>query len=447
MSTTTPEQPTRGPSAADRMHDLAATFRERLGERVLDTAVAYDGLTVTVTAEAWPQVVRFCKAELGMAFFDWLSAVDERDEGFAVVCRLYDHIGRVGVLLRAIAPGGREAPRFPTVTDVYRGADWHEREVYDMFGIVFEGHPGLLPRIFTVENFEGWPLRKEFKLATRVVKPWPGAKEPGEPGEEEGGASATSSKPTDDPATAGPVPGTDPGDRAAAAKAKAERAKAKAAEARKRKAEERAAAAGGPPPGTPERPADPAAPEAATAGDPGAGETIDDAEPGSARAAMAAAAGRPVEEGTPDPMTPEGAAEIAGTAIAKDAAAGVTAGQELAPGEQEDSDQPLRDPQREAEMGAGGPAQDSGAPGIEREGTHDLETSTARRDVSDTPQPDDEADRERAGVGPGTPGTLADSTRADSPDTSAGTDAPVGPSADEPRQEPDRGEPDEEPQP
>jgi hypothetical protein len=56
------------------------------------------------------------------------------------------------------------------------GRTGHERETYDMFGIEFEGHPGLLPRILTVENFEGWPLRKEFLLMTREAKPWPGAR-------------------------------------------------------------------------------------------------------------------------------------------------------------------------------------------------------------------------------------------------------------------------------
>jgi NADH-quinone oxidoreductase subunit D len=55
-----------------------------------------------------------------------------------------------------------------------------ERETWDMFGIEFDGHPQLEPRILTVENFEGWPLRKDFHLASRVAKPWPGVKEPAE---------------------------------------------------------------------------------------------------------------------------------------------------------------------------------------------------------------------------------------------------------------------------
>ena len=66
-----------------------------------------------------------------------------------------------------------------TLTSVYAGANWHERETYEMFGIGFDGHPNLVPLLLP-DGFEGNPLRKEFVLASRVAKPWPGAKEPGE---------------------------------------------------------------------------------------------------------------------------------------------------------------------------------------------------------------------------------------------------------------------------
>ncbi|WP_370327352.1 NADH-quinone oxidoreductase subunit C [Euzebya sp.] len=392
---------------------LAAQFREELGERVLSADLTYDELIVRVTPEAYPEVVRYCKHDLGMAFFDFLSAIDEREEGFSVIARMYDHVSRRGVVVKVMVPGGRDEPRLPSIADVYRGANWHEREAYDMFGIVFEGHPGLLPRILTVENFEGWPLRKEFKLSSRVVKPWPGAKEPGEPGEAEGGSEAAPAH------GAAPVPGDDPSDRAAAAKAKAERAKAKAAEARKRKAEEKAAAQAAE--GTPDEPA----PDA-EAGPAPTAAAVDDAEPGSAREAAQAAAGEATSAHTPDPTTPEGASKIADTAVAKDAAAGQTAGQELAPGEQPGSGEPDRDPVAEEAMSKGGPAQDSGTPGVEREGTHDLEESTARTEVSDEPTAEDAASREQAGVGPeGGTGAFADSTRHDHPVGSSGTDDDV----------------------
>jgi NADH:ubiquinone oxidoreductase subunit C len=117
---------------------------------------------------------------LAFDFFDSLFGVDARDDGFDVVAVLWSTSTGNRICLRTRCAGGREAPTCPSITHLYRGADWHERETWDMFGIEFEGHPALEPRILTVENFEGWPLRKDFPLATRAAKPWPGVKEPAE---------------------------------------------------------------------------------------------------------------------------------------------------------------------------------------------------------------------------------------------------------------------------
>ena len=71
---------------------------------------------------------------------------------------------------------------------VYPGADWHERETWEMFGISFAGHPNLI-RLYLPGGFEGHPLRKDFPLLSRHVKPWPGLVDveamPGEPEEDE----------------------------------------------------------------------------------------------------------------------------------------------------------------------------------------------------------------------------------------------------------------------
>jgi NADH-quinone oxidoreductase subunit C len=72
------------------------------------------------------------------------------------------------------------------VVDLFPGAAWHERETHEMFGVGFDGHGELRPLLLPPE-FEGHPLRKEFVLASRVAKAWPGAKEPGE--SHEGGGS------------------------------------------------------------------------------------------------------------------------------------------------------------------------------------------------------------------------------------------------------------------
>jgi NADH-quinone oxidoreductase subunit C len=159
----------------------------RLGTVLADTDVtvalsggqAYARATVDVPPGSWPAALRAARddAELACDFFDWLSAVDELADGFDVVAHLWSTTHRHGVLLRTRVP--REAAEVASVVDIFPGAAWHERETYEMFGIGFDGHPGLQPLLLPPE-FEGHPLRKEFVLASRVAKPWPGAKEPGE---------------------------------------------------------------------------------------------------------------------------------------------------------------------------------------------------------------------------------------------------------------------------
>lgn len=110
-------------------------------------------------------------------FFDWLSAYDDGAAGLVVAARVWSLRHRHGLVLRTRVAG--EAGRLPSLTAVWAGADWHERETMEMFGIGFDGHPNPLPLLLP-DGFEGHPLRKEFVLASRVAKEWPGAKEPGE---------------------------------------------------------------------------------------------------------------------------------------------------------------------------------------------------------------------------------------------------------------------------
>ncbi|MEU1815543.1 NADH-quinone oxidoreductase subunit C [Streptomyces roseifaciens] len=145
----------------------------------------YELLTVDVPAERWTTALETARDRLGCTFFDWLSAVDEPGTGFRVCAHLAALPGALpggggGVrrlLLRTTVP--HEAPALATAVGVYAGAAWHERETHEMFGIDFPGHPHLAPLLLP-EAFEGHPLRKDFVLAARVVKAWPGAKEPGE---------------------------------------------------------------------------------------------------------------------------------------------------------------------------------------------------------------------------------------------------------------------------
>ncbi len=87
-------------------------------------------------------------------------------------------------MVRVEVSASESHPHVPSIVSVYPADDWHERETFDMFGIVFDGFDdgsglGLRPLLLP-EGFEGTPLRKSFVLAARAVKPWPGAKEPGE---------------------------------------------------------------------------------------------------------------------------------------------------------------------------------------------------------------------------------------------------------------------------
>ncbi|MER6097943.1 NADH-quinone oxidoreductase subunit C, partial [Streptomyces sp. NPDC001728] len=140
---------------------------------------AYDLLTVDVPPTSWITALTTARDELGCTYFDWLSAVDEPGTGFRVCAHVVSLSGGRPrrLLLRTTVP--HDAPVLPTAIGVYAGAGWHERETHEMFGVAFEGHPHLVPLLLP-ENFEGHPLRKDFVLAARVAKAWPGAKEPGE---------------------------------------------------------------------------------------------------------------------------------------------------------------------------------------------------------------------------------------------------------------------------
>ncbi|MFI5808060.1 NADH-quinone oxidoreductase subunit C [Streptomyces sp. NPDC051561] len=140
---------------------------------------AYDLLTVDVPLGAWIGALEIARDKLGCTYFDWLSAVDEPGTGFRVSAHVVALEGRTvrRLLVRTTVP--HTAPVLPTAVEIYAGASWHERETHEMFGIDFTDHPHLAPLLLP-DSFEGHPLRKDFVLAARVAKAWPGAKEPGE---------------------------------------------------------------------------------------------------------------------------------------------------------------------------------------------------------------------------------------------------------------------------
>ncbi|THA32489.1 NADH-quinone oxidoreductase subunit C [Streptomyces sp. A1277] len=194
-------------TASDAYDGLPGSVTELFGD---DAAAeqAYDLLTVDVPPASWITALETARDGLGCTYFDWLSAVDEQGTGFRV-CAHVAALPEPGsgvrrLLLRTTVP--HEAPVLPTAIGVYAGAAWHERETHEMFGIGFEGHPHLVPLLLP-EGFEGHPLRKDFVLAARVAKAWPGAKEPGE--SEHGGPKRRTMLPpgVPDPNEWGPLKG------------------------------------------------------------------------------------------------------------------------------------------------------------------------------------------------------------------------------------------------
>jgi NADH:ubiquinone oxidoreductase subunit C len=138
---------------------------------------SYEVLTVDVPPSSWLTALETARTTLSCTYFDWLSAVDEPGTGFRVSAHVVALFPVRRLLLRTTVP--HETPVLASAVGVYAGARWHERETHEMFGVDFEGHPGL-DHLLLPETFEGHPLRKDFVLASRVAKAWPGAKEPGE---------------------------------------------------------------------------------------------------------------------------------------------------------------------------------------------------------------------------------------------------------------------------
>jgi NADH-quinone oxidoreductase subunit C len=156
---------------------------DRLADRVgpvAGTDESHGQLTVDLAPGQWVGALTAAREDLDLTFFDWLTAVDQldaEDPGFDVVAHVWSVGRREHLLLRTRVPAAD--PHLATATAVYAGASWHERETFEMFGVVFDGHPHLVPLLLP-DGFEGRPLRKDFVLAARAAKAWPGAKEPGE---------------------------------------------------------------------------------------------------------------------------------------------------------------------------------------------------------------------------------------------------------------------------
>jgi len=176
-------------------------LRTALGDGLIDSLIKpNDDMWVRVSAAAWQQAGRVLRDTVGCDYFCFLSAIDwmpspygrgeddptapppERDtaikQGYAggetrmqVFARVTNLTKHFGVTIKADVPD--EQPSVESWVTVYAGANWHEREGHEMFGIDFQGHPDLR-NMYLPTDFEGYPLRKDFPLLARMVKPWPG---------------------------------------------------------------------------------------------------------------------------------------------------------------------------------------------------------------------------------------------------------------------------------
>lgn len=121
--------------------------------------------TLVVKKEYWFEVASFLKNNLHFVYIQNYSGVDYQTH-MEVVCHLYSFIRKERIVIRVKAD--REQPTFPSLTSLYKAADWNEREMYDLLGIRFEGHPNL-KRILLPDDWEGHPLRKDYMPLDKEV--------------------------------------------------------------------------------------------------------------------------------------------------------------------------------------------------------------------------------------------------------------------------------------
>ena len=190
------------PHVLDDLHtELVARFGNELGVAVLDQAAVFGMPVVRVRRIDWRRAAEVAKGALDcdylsfIAGIDWMPAPKEggddagsdtsapvqpqettygaagSDGRFQVFARVQSTHRKWGLTLKADVD--EESLLVQSWVPVYAGADWHERETWEMYGFVFDGHPALR-HLYLPSEFEGNPLRKDYPLLARVVKPWPG---------------------------------------------------------------------------------------------------------------------------------------------------------------------------------------------------------------------------------------------------------------------------------
>lgn len=149
---------------SEALKDLASYLAEKLGGKIGESVLAYGELTLSVSAADLISVATFLRNDVQCQFVSFIdiSGADypAREKRFDVVYHLLSP--RQNLRIRLKVATDEDTP-VPSLTGVYPGADWFEREAYDLYGILFSGHPDLR-RLLTDYGFEGHPLRKDFPL-------------------------------------------------------------------------------------------------------------------------------------------------------------------------------------------------------------------------------------------------------------------------------------------
>jgi NADH-quinone oxidoreductase subunit C len=142
--------------------EITTLLQERFGDKIKASFPEDRHPRIHVDAPDWREIAEFVHSDPRLKF-DWLvclSGVDYAADG--KMCVVYDLMSfdiRHTFAVKVYMP--RDNPHVPTVCDLWRAADWHEREAFDLLGIIFDGHPDLR-RILMSDDWEGYPLRKDY---------------------------------------------------------------------------------------------------------------------------------------------------------------------------------------------------------------------------------------------------------------------------------------------
>lgn len=143
--------------------EILHILQQRFGDAILGSKLSVLQPWIQIAPTRTKEIGFFLRDEpaLQMNYLSCLSGVDYNNGTFGVVYHLNSTILKHGIVLKVVVP--RDNPRVQSVSSVWRTAEWHEREAYDMFGILFDEHPDLR-RILLPDDWDGYPLRKDYKV-------------------------------------------------------------------------------------------------------------------------------------------------------------------------------------------------------------------------------------------------------------------------------------------